>query len=66
MNIEEVKRVLEKWDDDSYEIIKKYTLENHEIDEKFVEHYLGKELYERLETTIVFVKQLESLKRDLS
>jgi|TARA_B110000503_G_scaffold90849_1_gene137314 hypothetical protein len=68
MNIEDVKRVLEGWDgtnmSDAQEIIEGYA-SGTEFTEEFVEHYLGKELYERLETMTIFFKKFESLKRDL-
>jgi len=56
--------------DDAYEVISKYAISmrrnDNEMTEEFVEQYLGKELYERLETMIIFFKKLDSLKRDLS
>tara|TARA_B110000858_G_scaffold1974_1_gene2223 strand:- start:262 stop:486 length:225 start_codon:yes stop_codon:yes gene_type:complete len=74
MRLKDVKRVLEGWDgtnmDDAYEVISKYAIDirrnDNEITEEFVENYLGKELYERLETMITFFKKIESLKRDLN
>tara|TARA_B110000495_G_scaffold13874_1_gene10028 strand:+ start:248 stop:472 length:225 start_codon:yes stop_codon:yes gene_type:complete len=73
MRLKDVKRVLEGWDgtnmDDAYEVISEYAIymrrNDIEITEEFVEKYLGKELYERLETMITFFKKLDSLKRDL-
>jgi len=73
MRLNDVKRVLEGWDgtnmDDAYEVISKYAIgmrrNDNEMTEEFVEQYLGKELYERLETMIIFFKKLDSLKRDL-
>ena len=74
MRLKDVKRVLEGWDgtnmDDAYEVISEYAIDirrnDNEITEEFVENYLGKELYERLETMITFFKKIESLKRDLN
>ena len=74
MRLKDVKRVLEGWDgtnmDDAYEVISKYAIDmrrnDNEITEEFVENYLGKELYERLETMITFFKKIESIKRDLN
>ena len=74
MRLKDVKRALEGWDgtnmDDAYEVISKYAIDmrrnDNEITEEFVENYLGKELYERLETMITFFKKIESLKRDLN
>jgi len=66
MNLIQVKKSLENWDDGNvYDTIKQYTTET-DINEEFVKHYLGKELYERLETMTLFVKQVESIKRSLS
>tara|TARA_B110000503_G_scaffold26042_1_gene41051 strand:- start:1777 stop:1986 length:210 start_codon:yes stop_codon:yes gene_type:complete len=68
MYLEDVKRVLEGWNgtnmDDAQDIIKGYAT-GTEFTEEFVEHYLGKELYERLETMTIFFKKFEALKRDL-
>jgi hypothetical protein len=66
MNLIQVKKSLENWHDtSSYDVVKQY-MTQHDTNEEFVKHYLGKELYERLETMTLFVKQVESIKRYLS
>ena len=66
MNLEQVRTSLENWHDaSSYDSVKQYTLRS-DIDEEFVKLYLGEELYERLETMTLFIKQVESIKRYLS
>lgn len=73
MRLNDVKRVLEGWDgtnmDDAYNVITEHAdnmqKNDSEMSEDFVENYLGKELYERLVTMIVFLKKVDSLKRDL-
>ena len=73
MRLNDVKRVLEGWDgtnmDDAYNVITEHAdnmqKNDSEMSDDFVENYLGKELYERLVTMIVFLKKVDSLKRDL-
>jgi hypothetical protein len=72
LRLNEVKTLLETWSgedvDHAYSLLCAYTnamRENGEP-EKFVEQYLGGELYERLETMIRFFEKFEKLKRDYS
>ena len=76
LRLDDVKDVLLKWDgkdvDEAYKVLKHYARTLRKIDpdmvffgsvEEFVKHYLGEELYERLETMIRFFEKLEELKR---
>ena len=76
LRLDDVKKILLKWDgkdvDEAYKVLKHYARTLRKIDpdmvffgsvEEFVKHYLGEELYERLETMIRFFEKLEELKR---
>lgn len=72
LNLGKVKTLLETWSgenvDEAYSLLCDYSrlLRENDNPETFVKHYLGEELYERLEITITFLKEFEKFKRSLN